>query len=192
MINGIALFGLNGGGKSTLAHALAKRIGYFEIDVEDYYFPEQRKSRKWAMEHDEIMVTEHLGDVPFSTPRTKEEVQDTLLKDMQSHQKFIISGVTMNWKEDILSRIDIAFWVQTPLEERLKRIKMREEKRFGERVLPGGDMYAQQIEFQKVVGNRDIKKIEESAQRLKCPIIVLDGTVSVEENLEKIIKHIDR
>lgn len=192
MINGIALFGLNGGGKSTLAHALAKQIGYFEIDVEDYYFPEQRKSRKWAMEHDEIMVTEHLGDVPFSTPRTKEEVQDALLKDMQSHQKFIISGVTMNWKEEILSRINIAFWVQTPLEERLKRIKMREEKRFGERVLPDGDMYAQQIEFQKVVGNRDIEKVEESAERLKCPIIVLDGTVSVEENLEKIMKHIDR
>lgn len=192
MINGISLFGLNGGGKSTLAHALAKQIGYFEIDVEDYYFPEQRKSRKWAMEHDEIMVTEHLGDVPFSTPRTKEEVQDMLLKDMQSHQKFIISGVTMNWKEDILSRIDIAFWVQTPLEERLKRIKMREEKRFGERVFPGGDMYAQQVEFQKVVGNRDIKKVEESAKRLKCPIIVLDGTVSVEENLEKIMEHIDR
>lgn len=192
MVNGIALFGLNGGGKSTLAHALAKQISYFEIDVEDYYFPEQRKSRKWAMEHDEIMVTEHLGDVPFSTPRTKEEVQDTLLKDMQSHQKFIISGVTMNWKEEILSRINIAFWVQTPLEERLKRIKMREEKRFGERVLPDGDMYAQQIEFQKVVGNRDIEKVEESAERLKCPIIVLDGTVSVEENLEKIMKHIDR
>ena len=192
MINGIALFGLNGGGKSTLAHALAKQIGYFEIDVEDYYFPEQRKSRKWAMEHDEIMVTEHLGDVPFSTPRTKEEVQDALLKDMQSHQKFIISGVTMNWKEDILSQIDIAFWVQTPLEERLKRIEMREEKRFGERVLPGGDMYAQQIEFQKVVGNRDIKQVEESAQRLKCPIIVIDGTVSVEENLARITEHIGR
>ena len=84
MLNGIALFGLNGGGKSTLAHALAKQISYFEIDVEDYYFPEQRKSRKWAMEHDEIMVTEHLGDIPFSSPRTKEEVQDMLLKDMQS------------------------------------------------------------------------------------------------------------
>lgn len=192
MLNGIALFGLNGGGKSTLAHALAKQLGYFEIDVEDYYFPEQRKSRKWAMEHDEIMVTEHLGDIPFSSPRTKEEVQNALLKDMQSHHKFIISGVTMNWNDDILSRIDIAFWVQAPLEERLKRIKTREEKRFGERVLPGGDMYTQQIEFQNVVGDRDSKKAEESAKRLKCPIIVLDGTMSVEENFKKIMEYIDR
>ncbi|MDY3274855.1 MAG: hypothetical protein SOX33_03545 [Agathobacter sp.] len=50
MVQGIAIFGLNGGGKSTLAHALAKQTGYFEMDVEDYYFPEQKKSRKWALD----------------------------------------------------------------------------------------------------------------------------------------------
>ena len=83
----------------------------------------------------------------------------------------------MNWNEDIRSRMDIAFWVQTPLEERLKRIKMREEKRFGERVLPGGDMYIQQMGFREVVENRDSKTVEESAKRLQCPIIVLDGTI---------------
>ena len=192
MMNGICLFGLNGSGKSTLAHALAKRIHYFEMDVEDYYFPEQRKSRKWAMDNDNIIVTEHLGNIPFSVSRTKEEVQNALIKDMQIHQKFIISGVTMNWNEDIRSRMDIAFWVQTPLEERLKRIKMREEKRFGERVLPGGDMYIQQMGFREVVENRDPKTVEESAKRLQCPVIVLDGTISVEENLETIMEHINR
>lgn len=98
----------------------------------------------------------------------------------------------MNWNEDIRSRMDIAFWVQTPLEERLKRIKMREEKRFGERVLPGGDMYIQQMGFREVVENRDPKTVEESAKRLQCPIIVLDGTISVEENLERIMEHLNR
>lgn len=189
MMNGISLFGLNGSGKSTLAHALAKQTGYFEMDVEDYYFPEQRKSRKWAMDNDNIIVTEHSGSIPFSISRTKEEVQNALIKDMQIHHKFIISGVTMNWNEDILSRMDIAFWVQTPLEARLKRIKMREEKRFGERVLHGGDMYIQQMEFREVVENRDPKTVDESAKRLQCPVIVLDGTISVEENLEK---HLNR
>lgn len=38
MGNGIAIIGLNGSGKSTLGHALAKELGYYEIDVEDYYF----------------------------------------------------------------------------------------------------------------------------------------------------------
>ncbi len=191
MIQGIAVFGLNGGGKSTLTHALAKQIGYFEIDVEDYYFPEQRESRNWALENNSIIDTEHLDELPFSNPRTKSEVQTAIMENIKTHPRFIISGVTMNWSNEILSSIDIAFWVQTPLEERLKRIQAREEKRFGTRVLDGGDMFAQQMEFRKVVRNRDSKTVEESAIKLGCPVIVIDGTLSVIHNLEKIIDNLN-
>ena len=191
MIHGIAIFGLNGGGKSTLAHALAKQTGYFEMDVEDYYFPEQRESRKQALEDNRTIDTVHLGELPFSNPRGKSEVQAAISEDIQAHPKFILSGVTMNWSDNILSRIDIAFFVQTPLEERLKRIQGREEKRFGERVLPGGDMYTQQREFRKVVENRDAKAVEESAKRLGCPVIVLDGTLPVKDSIEKIMDNLN-
>lgn len=190
-MQGIAIFGLNGGGKSTLTHALAKRIGYFEMDVEDYYFPEQKESRAWALENDSVIDTVHLGEMPFSKPRTKSEVQTAIIEDINTHPKFIISGVTMNWSEEILSHIDIAFWVQTPLEERLKRIQQREEKRFGTRVLAGGDMYEQQAEFRKLVANRDVKVVEESARKLKCPVVILDGALAVEKNLEKILENLN-
>ena len=191
MIQGIAIFGLNGGGKSTLTHALAKQIGYFEMDVEDYYFPEQRESRKWALENNSVIDTELLDELPFSNPRTKNEVQTAIMENIKTHPRFIISGVTMNWSDEILSRIEIAFWVQTPLEERLKRIQAREEKRFGARVLDGGDMFAQQIEFRKVVANRDSNAVEECSMKLDCPVIVIDGTLSVIHNLEKIIDNLN-
>ena len=191
MIQGIAIFGLNGGGKSTLAHELAKQISYFEMDVEDYYFPEQSASRKWSLESNGVINTEHLGELPFSNPRTKDEVQTAIIKDIEVHPKFILSGVTMNWNDEIISCINIAFWVQTPLEERLRRIQEREEKRFGKRVLAGGDMFTQQMEFRKVVENRDSKSVEESARKLTCPIIVIDGTLSVTKNLEKIIDNLN-
>ena len=55
MVQGIAVFGLNGVGKSTLTHALAKAMGYFEMDVEDYYFPEQKESRQWALENRDVI-----------------------------------------------------------------------------------------------------------------------------------------
>lgn len=190
MIRGIAIFGLNGGGKSTLAHALAKHTDYFEMDVEDYYFPEQRESRKWALENSSVISAKYVGELPFSNPRTKGEVQDAILKDINKHPKFILAGVTMNWCEEILSRIDIAFWIQTPLEERLKRIQSREEQRFGERVLTGGDMYTQQMEFRNVVKNRDPKLMEACAEKLPCPIIVLDGTLPVKHNLDVILSSI--
>jgi len=50
MREGIAIVGLNGSGKSTLGHALAKELSYYEIDVEDYYFPEQKESRRAALD----------------------------------------------------------------------------------------------------------------------------------------------
>lgn len=191
MIEGIAVFGLNGGGKSTLTHALAKEIHYFEMDVEDYYFPEQRASREWALENNSVMDAEHLGELPFSKPRAKDEVEIAILADIKVHPKFILSGVTMNWNDEILSRIDIAFWVQTPLEERLRRIQEREERRFGARVLAGGDMFDQQVAFRRMVEHRDSRTVEECAMRLTCPVIALDGTLSVARNLERVMDHLE-
>ena len=50
MVRGIAIMGLNGCGKSTLAHAITKRLDFYEMDVEDYYFPEQKNSRQAVLE----------------------------------------------------------------------------------------------------------------------------------------------
>ena len=160
------------------------------MDAEDYYFPEQRASRIWALENDSIIDTEYLGNLPFSNPRTQNEVQTAIMEDIEAHPKFILASVTMNWSDEILSNIDIAFWVQTPLEERLRRIRAREEKRFGVRALAGGDMYTQQAEFRKVVENRDSKSVEESAKKLSCPVIVLAGALPVAKNLEKMLEEV--
>lgn len=184
---GFAIFGLNGAGKSTLAHALAKKLNFYEIDVEDYYFPEQRESRRQALEQEKPGDMKCSEELPYSNPRSKAEVQAAILEDIKRHPKFVLSGVNMNWCEEILSKIEIAFWVKVPLETRLERIQNREEKRFGARALPGGDMYEQQKEFREVVAGREEKSLEESAAKLRCPVIVLDGTMSVEDNIEKIV-----
>ena len=66
MRGGIAIVGLNGSGKSTLEHALAKTLNLYEIDVEDYYFPEQRESRKAALDGEYVVNCSYLGDHPYS------------------------------------------------------------------------------------------------------------------------------
>ena len=189
MINGIAIFGPNGAGKSSITHALAKKLAYAELDVEDLYFPEQRASRQKALEGASDPMA-HSGALPFSRPRTKEEVQSGLLQELTANPRFILSGVTMNWSEEILAKIGIAFWVQAPLELRLRRIGEREEKRFGARVLPGGDMYEQQKAFREMVAGRDSKAIEQTVARLHCPVHSLDGTLPVEENIARILNHL--
>lgn len=192
MAQGIAFCGLNGAGKSTLAHALAKRTGRFEIDAEDYYFPEQRDSRREALEGADFIKTSHLGDLPFSVSRTKDEVQAAILKEMKAHPQFVFAGVTLNWPSEILERIGLVFFVRVPAQERVRRIQMREALRFGDRVLPGGDMYAQQCEFRKTALERDPAAVEQSLKTLKCPVVPVDGMRLMEENLEWILEEAAR
>ncbi len=187
---GIAILGMNGAGKSTLAHALAKATGYTEMDVEDFYFPEQRASRLHALEHDTVAVTEHLGDLPFSVPRSKPEVEALLLEAIPEDSGFILAGVTLNFREEILSRLTLAVELQTPLETRVRRIEEREIRRFGDRVLPGGDMYEQQADFRRMVETRDPSAASQSAEKLPCPVIKLNGTAPVEENIAAILSHL--
>ena len=185
---GIAIVGLNGSGKSTLGHALAKELGYYEIDVEDYYFPEQKESRRAALDGAYGVDCNYLGEVPYSVSRTKEEVVEAIAKDTDAHPKYIITGVTINWSEEILSTIKMVFWLKTDTEERVRRVKEREEKRWGDRVTEGGDMYEQQASFRKLIAGFTDTKVTDSIGKVSCKIVELDGTCSIKENVEIIKK----
>ena len=187
MLNGIAIVGLNGSGKSTLAHALAKELGYWEMDVEDYYFPDQRSSRRSALEGLPILRDERAA-VPFSAPIPKSEAEAAILADMEKHPRFVFSGVRLNWKPRILSHVEIVFLLQVPKEERIRRIHEREEKRFGTRVLPEGDMFAQQAAFLRTVSSRDESMVLDSLTGLPCPIVPIDGTLPVSAILRQMLK----
>ena len=168
MYNGIAIIGLNGAGKSTLAHVLAKKLHYFEIDVEDYYLPAQRSSRINALEG---KTSADANFIPYLSPKAKSEVEFAIRKDINCYPQFVLSGVTLNWSESILSQIDIVFYLHVPLNERLQRIRSREAQRFGSRILPGGDMYDQHIEFLNKVENRSEQEITRSLENLSCPVV---------------------
>ncbi|MGN1197173.1 MAG: hypothetical protein ACI4TA_06185 [Acetatifactor sp.] len=187
MIRGIAIMGLNGCGKSTLAHAIAKRLDFYEMDVEDYYFPEQKNSRQAILEQQYDVKCEYKGKLPYSTPRSISEVQEMIRTDIEKHPQFVISGVTMNWDEDILSVIDVAFILEVSTVERVRRVQHREEVRFGSRVMVGGDMYEQQKAFREIIGNRSNERVEESANSMHCKKVRLDGTKSIEENISNIM-----
>lgn len=188
MIRGVAIFGLNGAGKSTLAHALAQATGRFEMDVEDYYFPHQRLSRAQAL--DGLPPDDDVPFIPYESACSQEEVETMLLRDMDAHPAFILAGVTMNWPEAILRRVDIAFLVQAPLEVRLARIQAREAQRFGQRVLPGGNMHLQQAAFRSMAAARSADAVLASAKKFACPVIVLDGTLSIRENINTMLQYL--
>lgn len=184
MGNGIAIIGLNGSGKSTLGHALAKELGYYEIDVEDYYFPEQMESRSAALDGKYDIECSYLGDIPYSEARGKREVEQALATDISNHQNYVLCGVTLNWDEKIISSIQKVFWLKVNSEERVKRVKDREERRWEERVLEGGNMYEQQCSFRNLIGGLTEQKVADSIKNIKCEVVVLDGLLPVSSNVE--------
>jgi shikimate kinase len=188
MQEGIAIVGLNGSGKSTLGHALAKELDYYEIDVEDYYFPEQKESRRATLDGGYGNSHDYLGDIPYSVACTKKEVEEGIAKDIAAHPRYILTGVTINWGEEILSTIKKVFWLKTGTDERVRRVKDREEKRWGDRVAEGGDMYEQQKSFRELIAGFTDEKVKDSISRIRCDVIELDGNLPVQRNVEIIRK----
>lgn len=164
MIQGIAIVGGNGSGKTTLGKALAARLGWKAMDVEDYYF--------------------NPSSVPYAEPRTKGEVTQLLLADMKAHKRFVFSSVNCDYGPEINRLYSCVIYLQVPGDIRLARVKQRAVDKFGNRVLEGGDMYEQEQQFFKFVASRSMEKTDTWVQSLTCPVIHLDGTQPISTNTE--------
>jgi hypothetical protein len=71
-------------------------------------------------------------------------------------------------------------------------VERRSLERYGERVLVGGDMYEKEQGFLEFVKTRDLSAIDEWAKTLTCPILHLDGTKAIPENIQLIIERYSR
>ena len=167
-IYGIAIIGANGSGKTTLGAALAKTLQFNHMDIEDYAFKP--------------------SSVPYSAPRTKEETQELLLKDIRHYKKFILSSVNGDFDSEINSFYKYVIYLKAPLEIRMKRVKQRAFNQFGDRMTKGGDLYEQEQKFFQYVKTRTMEKTEDWLKTVTCPIIFLDGTKPIEQNI-KIIQN---
>ena len=163
---GICVCGLNGSCKSTLACALAKELNFKHMDIEQYYFIST--------------------DNPYSSSRTREEVERLLLEDINKNHCFIFSAVNGDMMPEINDNYDLVVYLDVPLDMRMKRIRQRSIDKFGDRVLPGGDMYEQEESFFAYAEKRTPEKIEKWLKTLSCKAIRLDGTKPIQESVELI------
>lgn len=77
-------------------------------------------------------------------------------------------------------RISLAIWVDAPRETRLQRVRERSFRRFGERMLPGGDLYAAEEKFFAQAASRSDEEMRAWAAQLPWPVLRVDGTRPVE------------
>ncbi len=169
MPDGILIFGANGSGKSTIGRALAQKLDWKYMDIEDYVFlPAAR---------------------PYTRQRSHEDCLRLMHADIQQCRGFVLSAVKGNWDAALVSQFRLAAYLWAPLELRLQRIAQRTFHQYGARVRPGGDMYEQQQSFVQFAANRSLAAIEQWGRTLPCPVLPLDTTIPIEETVERIAQH---
>ena len=166
--NKIIVCGGNGAGKSTLGRKLAQELGWKFMDIEDYYFPPNNTNYN------------------YSEARTKEEVIDLLLQDMKRYNNLVLACVKGNYGPEVASMFTSAILIDVPKEIRMKRVRDRSYQKFGDRMLPGGDLYEKEERFFDMVEQRSEKDVTEWLDTINIPVIRVDGTQTIEDNCETI------
>ncbi|MCD7992014.1 MAG: AAA family ATPase [Clostridia bacterium] len=172
MGTGIIVCGLNGTGKSTLGKVLAERLNFHFIDSESLYF----------------LTADPLYS--YAYPRTHEEAAKLLFNEIKMYENFVFASVKGDYREWLYPCFQYAVLIDVPRDVRIQRVKNRSFQKFGNRMLPGGDLYEQEKNFFHRVQSRAENDVEEWLQSLSCPVIRVDGTKSIGENTNLIMEQI--
>ena len=163
---GILICGLNGTGKSTLGRLLADRMEYEFIDNEDLFFPKADPS------------------YTFSNPRSKEEVIRLLEEKISRNNQFVFVAVKGDYGDRLIASLDYIVLIEVPKQIRSKRVRDRSYQKFGDRILPGGDLYEKESKWFSLTDNRPDTYVTDWLETLDCPVIRIDGTLQIEENVD--------
>ena len=166
---GILICGLNGTGKSTLGRMLADRMGYEFIDNEDLFFPKA----------DPLYM--------FSNPRSEEEAVRLLEEKISKNDRFIFAAVRGNYGDKLIAALDRIILIEVPKQIRSRRVRDRSYQKFGDRILPGGDLYDRESKWFSLTDSRPESYVTEWLETLDCPVIRIDGTRPVEENVNDLL-----
>ena len=162
---GILICGLNGAGKSTLGRILAERLGYQFIDNEDLYFPKDDPSYL------------------FAAPRSHEEVVRHLEDLIEKDRRFVFAAVKGDYGEKLPAFLDHIVLIEVPREILSRRVRDRSRQKFGNRVLPGGDLYEKEQSWYALTDSRPEDYVTSWLEGTDCPVIRIDGTLPVEQNI---------
>ena len=176
MARGISLVGCAGVGKTTIGRKVALHLGYLYLDLDDYYW-------NWD------------APLPYSQLRPADEVIELLSCSMKGRDHFVISGNIGRIRYFINPLLDFAVMLFAPPSVCLERVKARSFERWGDRVFEDGDLHESHEKFHKDVAmyhtNENISYSLERHQKwlkeLTCPVLHIDGTKAVDENVEMIV-----
>ncbi|HWK66948.1 MAG TPA: AAA family ATPase [Rhizobiaceae bacterium] len=164
----IYITGASCAGVTTLGRRLAHQLAIQHLDVDDYYW----------------MPT----SPPFTTKRPPEE-RVSLIRQAQGAAGWVLTGSFDGWGDPLIDDVDLIVFVYTPTPVRLERLLAREKDRFGDRIMPGGDMHDIHIAFYQWASRYDDPEFsgrnrarhEAWLSDKTVPVLRLDGTHDVDD-----------
>ena len=165
----ILVCGLNGAGKSTLAKALAERLNLRFVDIEDIYFSRQDNP-----------------DYPYEKSRPYGEVVSLLTDIVNNENDFVLASVTGSFGDEFISHLKCVISIEVPREMRLKRVYDRSYVLFGDKGCEGGAFYEQIKQFHNFCASRDENLVNDWLSTICCPVIRVDGTLPIWDNVNLI------
>ena len=73
-----------------------------------------------------------------------------LLHEIKTHENFVFAAVKGEYGEAIYPLFQYVILIDTPKEIRMQRVKKRSFQKFGNRMLPGGDLHEQEEAFHSI------------------------------------------
>ena len=95
----------------------------------------------------------------------------------------MFAAVKGNYGDRLPAFLDHVILIEVPKEVRSQRVRDRSFQKFGDRVLPGGDLYETEQKWYALTDSRPDDYVTRWLDTVRCPVIRIDGTLPVEENL---------
>ena len=175
MSDGIMIIGPSGSGKTTLGQRSAELLDYPFFDVDQYI---------WRFDTPEY----------YTVMYSREEKILRLKEAIAPYEHFVMAGSMSSFHEAFDEAFGLMVFLYADPETRIRRVSERAVRRFGDRVLPGGDMYDSNRKFLKsnrryeTDGSPNLTEQRAWMYSLPCRKLELDGTESIEKNAALIEK----
>ena len=123
----------------------------------------------------------------FSSPRSRAEAIRLLEKRIEENNRFIFVAVKGDYGDKLIDALDHIILIDVPRKILNRRVRDRSFRKFGDRILPGGDLYEKEDAWFSRVDSRPDDFVTKWLETVKCPVTRIDGTLPVEKNVEYLV-----
>ena len=162
----ILITGASGSGASTLGRALAQKLDSAYFDADDYY---------WLP-----------SEPRFSEKRDKNLRLSLLLAALHAAPSAVVGGSIVDWGVELENSFALIVFLTVPASIRIERLRQREIEQPGH-ADPAFLEWAAQYDEGRMDG-RSLAKHERWLAARPCPVLRLDGDMSVNERAARVLK----